>query len=253
LAAALVITIWQLRINANSQNGPLSLVLSSQSQAYALGDVIDLNFEITNTSGEPLAIKVPGVGQGTLRVFVAKDGGDYTEYVGPKWGTINSGRKTVKLEADEKFQTRATVLYNTRIRTDDLTPMYAEKYQKERLANDFAMTEPGSFKLKAVYSDGVNNLSSEPIDVQMSLPTGTDAVVWERIKNNGAFAYFLQTGDVKFLPGTPAFAQFNDELRQIVNDHPGTAIGDKLNMRSVKYDEMMETTRRLKAEHQTER
>lgn len=241
-----VFALWQIRTNAKSESGTIEMSLITEKKMYSLGEVISCTFGIVNASSEPQAIAIPSIGAGDLKLYLSRDGLNYVKYVGPDWGTLNPGRQQIKLGVGERFEAEGTVLYNRRLPTAHLAPMYAEKVRKERVDTDFAMPEAGHYWLKAAYTNGKATFESDAVEIDVTMPVGSDAVVWEQIRTDGAFAYFLQTGQVKYIPGTLDALAFIEKLRGITTDYPDTNFGERLNEGMVKYTRELENLQKLR-------
>ena len=66
-------------------------------------------------------------------------------------------------------------------------------------------------------------IESEPIKITIEEPADEDLEVWNKIKNNGDFAYFIQEGDIRI----PVYkmeerAKFQQEVEQILIDYPNS-------------------------------
>ena len=250
MMAVAFLATWQMRINAQAEGKAIQISLTTDKDNHALGELIGLKFDVKNMSGESLEVKQPSVRTGNLRLFISSDGRRYVEYVGPNWGSLDSKRQQMQLGAGESFEDKATLLYNRRIPTAHLTPMYADKIRKERVDTEFAFLEAGHYWLKATYTNGKDTFRSDAIEIDVTLPVGSDAVVWEQIKTDGAFAYFLHTGEVKYMPGSEESQVFVEKLRSITADYPNTNFSERLSEGLVKYNRNLEYVQRLKAERQ---
>lgn len=250
MASAAFFGAWQIRIAARTDAKALSLDLTTENASYAAGEVIELKFAITNNSDKADAITAPDVGTGSLKVFLSGDGKDYREYVGPNWGALDAGQHQLKLAAGARFETNATMLYNQRLATGHLTPMYAERIDKARIPTEFAITEPGRYWIKASYTNGKDVIRSAPVEIEITTPVGQEAIVWDQIRSDGAFAYMLQTGDVRYLPGSAESEDFDERLRQVTSDYPETGLTRRLGQKIDQYKRNVEYVERLKADHQ---
>ena len=223
-----MLTTWQGISNAKTESKTLSLSLRTDRTEYLLGDVIGLRFDISNRTDSPAVFTMPDVRFGTLKVYVSSDAINFREYVGPRWGSLRAGRKIIELASGQEFQSEATMLHNRTVATGHLSEMYAERIHKENLDTHFSMQSAGRFWLKAIYFDGKTRLESEPVVIEISHPTGMDALVWEKIKTDKAYAYFLQTGDLKFVPGSVEEWEFVASLQRLAEEFPGTKFAVKI-------------------------
>lgn len=241
-------TLAAIQSIAQADSRPVRLSIATEKSDYSLGDVIGLRFEVENMSARPIDAVDPNVLVGNTKLYVSGDGQNYVEYAGPHWGAVNGRNKPRKLEAHGVLVTEATMLFNRSIPTDHLTPLYAMRIKKERLDSEFAMLEPGHYWLKASYRNGNETVRSEPIEIEVTTPVGTDAAVWEQIKTDGAFAWFLQTGEVNYSSGTKEAEMFVDKLERIGSEFPDTNLGGRLTERLVRYNRNLESLHRTTAE-----
>lgn len=250
LIGAAILAAIQIRAIAQAGSKLIRVTVGTERSEYPLGEVIGLRFEIENTSAQEIDVVDPNVFMGNMKLFVSNDGKNYVEYAGPNWAMVDGRGQKRKLDAQGVLEAKATMLFNRRIATDHLTPMYADRIKKERLDTDFALLEAGHYWLKAAYTNGKDTFRSEPIEIDITQPVGTDAVVWEQIKSDGAFAYFLHTGEVKYMPGSEEARDFTEKLRSITSDYPNTNFSERLNEGLVKYQRNLENVERLVAERQ---
>lgn len=238
------LSMWQWRTTAQTDSKAVRLSLRTDRAEYALGEIVALNFEISNQTDAPVELVVPDVRAGTLKVFVSSDGATFREYIGPRWGTLNVRRQMKSIESGGHLEIRSTMLYNKTFASDHLTEHYAEQIRKDNLGTDFAIISPGRYWLKAAYSDGRTKLESEPVVIDVNVPSGMDALVWERIKANKAYAYFLQTGDLKFIPGSTEEQEFVASLRRLAEEFPGTKFAVKVEQGLTKRNAMLDELQR---------
>lgn len=225
----------------------VSISIETQKKEYVLGDVIDLVFLINNGTSQPLFVNKSGVADGSLKLYISQDGESYRQYVGPNWGIVEKiGAAKTKIDAGNSLEIETSVLFNHHIPTEHLSELYARKYRKDRVDSQFAMVNAGRFWLKAVFRDSIIFLESEPLAIDISEPDGLDAFVWEKIKTDGAFAYFLQIGSIKYHPDSIEAQRFVESLQQISIKFPNSRYTEKLNEKLIKYNERMENLRRLK-------
>ncbi len=243
-----LLAVWQERTKARQTNDPVALSLRSEKLEYNLGEVVELSFQVENRSDHPLEIEKPSVLTGNVKLFVSSDGTTYVEYVGPNWGRLDSLERNIKLPPGQSVPVNASVLFNHPVPHEHLTELYSKKIKRERLNSEFAFTDAGRYWLKAVYEAGKIAIESEPVTVDLSEPVGAEGSVWDRIKSDGAYAYFLQTGDVKYYPGSEAADKFRDDVRRLSNENPNSGVAKQIGERLVDHEKHLEDVRRLKLE-----
>lgn len=106
-----------------------------------------------------------------------------------------------------------------------------------------AFTEPGVYRIKARFNPiikGEKNsgfIYSDPIQITLEKPVGEDLIVWDKIKENGDIAYFIQEG----YPRIPEYkaedrAAFLKMVEQIVIDHPNSFYAESLRRSLGKFE-----------------
>lgn len=137
-------------------------------------------------------------------------------------------------------------VYNHPFPTEHLTELYAAKYRQERIHSEFAMMSAGRYRLKAVFRDGKTELESEPLAIDIAEPLGPDAAVWEKMKADGAYACFLQTGEMKYQPDSPENRRFVESLQPLGEEFPNSVFAQRIGDKLSKYKQHLETLRQLK-------
>lgn len=70
-------------------------------------------------------------------------------------------------------------------------------------------------------------IESAPITIVAEEPIGDDLGVWEKIKGNRKYAYFIQTGGLKGLLDSKALEVAQD-LQQLLDQYPNSRYGEKI-------------------------
>jgi hypothetical protein len=204
----------------------LSLQVKSDKQSYLPGEMLTLDFRILNNSSVPVTLpRSVDVRTGYLRVFIAEESGQYDQYIGPRWGMSDvMRRKEVLLAPGESYETSATVLHNKTVETAHLSVTAAAEVAKGRIRTEYVLPKPGMYSIKAaLYDDAMmNRIESEPISVLIEEPQGVDLEVWNKIKDDGDFALFMQTGEIKERPNGPKTKQVVETLGSIEKAFPTT-------------------------------
>ncbi len=242
---------WQVTgTRARQTDNPIELQVSAGGHKYTLGEVIDLNFMITNASDREMTIPEPSVMEGNLKLFISQDRVNYVEYVGPGWGERDSLPRTAKLAPGDNRSVKATMLFNQTVPHAHLTQMYAERIKKERLDTEFAFLAAGRYWLIAVFGNEKTRIESDPTAVDIVEPTGINGSVWEQMRTEGGFALFLQTGDVKYYPGSEKAAEFEEKLERLSVEFPDSDAGRQVGEKLVKHKQAVENLKMLKLERQ---
>lgn len=79
-----LIVIWSQGVNAFKQlknDLPLRLEVNSEKQTYITGEMVKLNFELTNEGSKAIRLPYrPDVSTGYLDVWIASDGREFNRY-----------------------------------------------------------------------------------------------------------------------------------------------------------------------------
>jgi hypothetical protein len=173
---------------ASNFDQDVTLQIESTKKSYKLGEVINLELSWINKSEK--LFKMPSVENGYLHIWIASSDQNFKEYKGSNWGNKDSGKG---VRAGDTFKTQITLLWNQR------TPQNPT-VMKDRLATDYVFSTSGVYFIKATASiwnnDEKNTVESEPIQIVVNEPVGDDLVIWNKIKDNGEFAYFMQENNL---------------------------------------------------------
>ncbi len=187
----------------------LSLELEIERDEYILGEPIHFTVQMRNDTDLPvIAHKKIAVGHGYLQIFVAFEDGDYKKYLGPQWGIVDVfGNFVTNLQPGESMATSASILYNHPTRTRTSIP------------SKYALIRSGKYSVKAVlYNIRFREMiESDVMNIQMVEPEGDDAAVWESMKRDPRFAYFIQTG-----VSIPSASRIVPELEKIQATYPAS-------------------------------
>jgi hypothetical protein len=180
-----------------SEMDGLMLEVKPSKENYLPGELITIKFKVVNKSSESLSLyKGSTVRDGYLTVLVADDNGSFKQYLGPGWGTKDADyNEPLTLEPGQAFETEATVLWNQKLETGHLNRAYAENLET-RIPTDYAFPTPGVYYIKAVLNSPLSkkHIESAPVRLALETPQGADLEVWNRIKDDGQYALFIQTG-----------------------------------------------------------
>lgn len=190
-AAITLIVIWAEGVNATkpSENASdLTLKVIPEKPAYLLGEIVKLNFELTNSGDEPILLTYrPDVSTGYLKVWIASLGSDFNQYHNSSWERMEYGGPT--LRPGQSFSSQATVLWNNKPQIPSLS--------ENKILTDYAFPLAGVYLVKAVVTitgDVPIKVESEPIKITINEPVGDDLQVWNQIKESGEIASFVQRG-----------------------------------------------------------
>jgi hypothetical protein len=96
--------------------------------------------------------------------------------------------------------------------------------------------------IKAILNDEqlANKIESEPIRVIVEEPQGVDREVWNKIKRDGKFALFMQTGELGERPDGPKTKQIVTILTEIERTTPTTRYIGKIRSGLAKQRSLLE-------------
>ncbi len=223
----------------------LRLDVKADKDKYVLGELVNLKFNITNTSDEPVSVdKNSDVYTGALRVFVAYESGDFKKYLGPRWSVKDAGVSFIKLSPGKSYQTEATMLCNPVIDTAHLNPSAAAQAIKDENFVDglYTLSQPGSYYIKAVLydTDSVHKIESEPVRIIEEEPLGDDIQFWETIKNDRNYGYFIQTGHLNESNNGSKTMRIVGKLEQLLSSNPNSRYAAMITHGLSKHRSLME-------------
>jgi hypothetical protein len=213
----------QIKSAAEPAHGQLALQVRSEKSSYIPGEPISLKFTVLNNGDAPVVLQGGAdVWRGQLKVFIAQPGEGFKEYLGPQWGIKDVAGGAVTIAPRGLYETEATILYNHRAETSHLSELYAAQAVSERVGSEYAVARPGRYRVKAVLHVAESNapIESAPVRVIVEEPKGDDLRVWNEIKDDAAYGYFIQTGDIKAHPDSPKAKRVVEKLEHLVTSYP---------------------------------
>jgi hypothetical protein len=200
----------------------LTLVVKTDKPSYLPGELITLDFKILNESQEAILLpKSVDVWSGHLQVFISDETNDYKMYKGPRWGLFKPvGVATLKLAPGDSFNSTATMLHNHTVETSHLTEDYKKQVSKGLIPTEYVLPQPGLYFIKAALIDDAleNKVESEPVRIVIEEPMNADLEVWNKIKDDGNYARFMQTGALA-TPDPQKTKRIVETLEEIENSH----------------------------------
>lgn len=223
----------QVSTIVSSQTGVgLDVKVKSSKQDYFLGEVISISLDITNTSSTDIPVKGTNVESGYVKIFIASDDQKFKEYSNSSWGRAKT--KGTIIKAGQTASSQAKIFWN-------FSPVNRfsnlEGFEKSHIMTDYVFPAAGVYLIKAVlYIPGTNpvQIESQPIQIVVNEPTGDDLQVWNRIKNNGEIAYFIQQGSFKTYKDEERDKLIN-EIEQIIRAYPNGQLADKMKQTLEKF------------------
>jgi hypothetical protein len=241
IACLMLIAIaWKFGVSANETSSgdlDLELKLSSEKNSYILGEQVRVSFELTNKGPNAVSLTYrPDISTGYLKLWISSDGLHFDEYRNSSWGRFESSGPT--LQSGESFKSEALILWNAKPQI----PRAGEK----KILTDYAFPKPGDYYLNATLvlsdknrTDGLVQIESQPIQITIEEPTGDDLNVWNRIKNNGDIAFFLQQRDTTTFRDEKS-KKVVKEIEEIIRQYPATLLTDQMKSGLAKFREAEE-------------
>jgi hypothetical protein len=204
---------------------------------YALGEPIDLQFTVKNISNKNIDLKGFDLKSQYLNLLISSNGNEYLAY-----GYSGVVKKTngITLKSGESVNSASLVLCNRKPEVVGLSKGASDSIKKGKILTDYVFFEIGEYYLKTVLSipneDGNLKIESKPIKITITEPEGKDLEVWNKIKENGNFAYFIQEGDMLIPSYKPEErAKFQSEIEQILTDYPNSLYTISLSQSLAKF------------------
>jgi hypothetical protein len=216
----------------NNDNKAFQAIVISSKNTYFLGEVVSLECLVKNTGIKNVKIAGElGLEDGTFSIWVSKDAKTFEKYNNTTWGKVDRHVNRIELKPDETVSNQATVLWNSKPKTSD--PAFEKK-----ITTDYAFPVAGDYYVKlryVIYPETTPVwIESVPIKISITKPEGDELEVWNKIKDNGYFAYFIQEGDM-LIPSykSEERLKFQTEIEQILTDYPNsfyaTSLSQSLN------------------------
>lgn len=215
----------QVKNTAEPLHDQLTLQVRSEKSSYIPGEPIILKFTVLNKADAPIVLHGGAdVWRGQLKVFIARPGEGFKKYLGPQWGIKDVAGGSVTIAPQGLYEAEATILYNHRMETSHLSELYAAQANSEHVGTEYAVTKPGRYRIKAIlHVDELNaQIESTPIRVSVDEPKGADLRVWNEIKDDATYGYFIQTGDIKAHPNSSKAKRVLEKLESLVTTYPGS-------------------------------
>lgn len=240
-------------IDAVSQEQPAQalkepeVTVQSFKQTFQLGEIVPLEITLKNSSGKLIEITESPCFE------IALENGDFKVYAGPGKSYVIDGVSTsLTIQAGKSLTIQQTILWNLNPDVAHLNVEAAKPILQDRILSDYAFPEVGRYRIKACTGVLMNGkwemVESEPISVRFTKPTGEDAYVWDKMKDRGDIAYFLQEGDLLI----PTYrAKDRDkllkEIEQLMEQYPNSIYAESIR-ESMKKFQAIDARRKESAE-----
>jgi hypothetical protein len=166
--------------------------VTSDKATYVLGEIVRLHFEVMNDSDKLVRLAYrPDVSTGYLKVLIATPGNEFGLYNNTSWGRTEY--KGPILQPWQSFSSDASVLWNSK--------PSIPRPEDGKILTDYAFPTTGIYLVKAVLtipdkdsSTKLKKIESQPVQINITEPTGEDLAVWNQIKDSAEIAAFIQRG-----------------------------------------------------------
>ena len=213
----------------------LAFKIEPDKESYLLGELISLKFKVMNKSDSPVSVDgSSSVYTGSIEVLVAYEKGPFRKYYGPRWGTLDVARSSpLELKPGNSFESEATLLQNPYLETSHLNENAAKhaREQANLVEDNYLLSKPGTYYIKAILHDAETKkvLESEPVQVVATEPADDDLEIWERIKSDRSYGYFIQTGGLNEHPAGAKTMKMAQSLNALVLRHPNSQYAAMIN------------------------
>jgi hypothetical protein len=192
----------------------IEVIVSFTKDSYLLGEVIPLLIEINNLTGKEIILRdtIDPI-YGSLTLYVTNDTKTVeSQYMNPKFGILESN-SIIKIKAGERQSNSIQIL--AKLKSDNEATYFLDKAGTYNLLASYHIQLAGQAK--------PIEIKSESIKLNIAEPAEDDSEVWNKIKDNGNIAYFLQEGDFNIpLYKLKEKEKLKQEIEQIIIDYPNS-------------------------------
>lgn len=224
-----IIILLSIGTIAHTQKTPdtgLVLGLGSEKATYKLGEPISISIDLKNESDKKVRI-LDGfnLAESRFQLQVSSDGQEYRGSNDPGWGTVDTINSWLDIEPGQNISINGNILWR----------MSATNQP------EFIFREPSKLFFRVLYDfkiDGTKDetrLISEPIAITIEEPRGEDLEVWNKIKDDGNFAYLIQRGEIR-IPShkKEERVKFKQKVEGIIKAHPNSSYAECLSQSLIK-------------------
>jgi len=227
----------------SSKEYSIEIAVKPSKKVYMLGEVVSLDILLQNNGIEDVKI-FGGLSKddGLFSISISKDNRNFKKYSHIKWGRADVKRIPVNLGSGKNTNTLATVFWNNKPSvSNSLAPDVIKQKEVGRILTSYAFPDAGEYYIKASYFLHLTAkpilIESEPIKITIGNPQGENLEVWNRIKDDGNFAYFIQEGEF-LIPGykTEERDKFKQKIEEIINIYPNSFYTQSLSESLTKFN-----------------
>ena len=235
-AVVLLALLGNFLINFASASNEVEIKVTVPRTEFLLGEIVPVDIGVKNITNVPLQTSLsPGI-----KVTSKKDN-VYKSYAPPRNSfTIDGYDAPLILRPQEQKWTRQSVFWNYKPQVSHLNKDAAKPEIENRILSDYVFTEGGVYLIKGCTALLINGkwkvVDSDPIEITITEPVGDDLEVWNKIKDNGEFAHFLQEGDMTRGYHKPEErAKLQQAVEEILGDHPNSFYAQSLSQSLARF------------------
>ena len=215
----------------SSEDPNVDVTITSQSEKYSVGEIVPINLVIKNIGLKEIYIS------GDLdfaKIYISQDGKDYKECTNTARKRPDEKRSPIKLPPNDSILNNETILWNSDKQNTEFS------WKESRVLTDYVFPTAGIYYIKTKYYIYVSSktilIESKPIKITITEPEGKNLEVWNKIKDRGDFAYFIQYGEfLAPLYKNEERAKFLQEVEQILTDYPNSFYAEPLRQSLEKF------------------
>lgn len=222
---------------SNGSEASAELRISTTKSEYMLGEPVRLERTLVKI-GDYTRLRFPPGDDfaGLLRVFIAREGGEFLEYRFGAWDLSNRESS----DGPGTSKTFKTIFLNKKPVTWHLSDYGRRIAEKGMMLTDYAFPAPGEYRIKAIrgysvrrgtdrYATSATARSNE-ISIRVKEPEGDDLNVWEIMKSDPDIGYFMMVGDAP--DRVPSIeSTVLTEVNRIVSEYPDSYLAGLLKVK----------------------
>ncbi|MCA1590809.1 MAG: hypothetical protein LC730_04870 [Acidobacteria bacterium] len=213
---------------ASSVSNSVKIEVRAEKSTYVLGELVTLNLALRNDGSNDVLLAGVNAQSGYVRIWLSDADGKFREYSNAAWGSKKTSPRTLK--PGEKVSSSATVLANSKPDVSHLSEDWARQTSEDRIMTSYAFPKAGIYYIKAVLiipGEVMTKIESDPIQITIEEPVGENSEVWNKTKNRGDFAYFIQEGQV-IASTEEKKRKFLQEVHALVESFPNSSLANQI-------------------------
>ncbi len=222
----------------------VELLISTDKENYLPGEPVLISCRFLNRSRNEIEFYIGTAMPGEwLNLWVAQTGYEPEKYVGPDEGVRDRKHNaTVILKPGESYQSEAVILWNRKVETSHLSAEAARQVSAGLINEAYALSKPGSYFVKAVYQLPKlrQTVESNPVTINIVQPENGDLAIWDVIKVEGDYGYFLQTGTLQESITSQKTKLITEKLERLAAKYPDSGYNKSIGKILAKHREKLE-------------